>query len=159
MSNTWGEIGVLNKPYPFFSLCLLRFCQVICVKWFNIYVVHWHIWPSCCSLMSGALFFCFFPANSIGLLSPLLLWCWWRLFVSCELHHTPFLFPEPHTVWHPPTCSTSSLLLAAPLLTCLVQFGSRSCHILLSVAWGHFTVDASTIGFLLLLLLLKLLTV
>lgn len=55
-----------------------------------------------------------------------------------------FFFPEPHTVRHPPTCSVSSLLLTAPLLACLVHFGSHSYHFLLSVAPGHFTGDAST---------------
>lgn len=37
-----------------------------------------------------------------------------------------------------------SLLLAAPLLACLVQLGSHSYHFLLSVARGHFTGDVST---------------
>lgn len=49
---------LLNKVYSF-----LRFCQVTCVKWFYVLVVHWHIWSvwSCLILL---LFF-FLPTASV----------------------------------------------------------------------------------------------
>lgn len=138
----------VTPNYSFLSRCLLRFSQVTCIKQFDVLVVHWHIWSFwCCSLMSVALFFCFFFRQTAWVCCRFHCCGADRASLFCVNFTTPFLFPEQHTVWHPPTCSISSFLLAAPLLTCRVQFGSHSPHFLLSVAPGHFTGDASTTGF------------
>lgn len=58
-------------------------------------------------------FFSFFPAASAPS-PPALVCCRFHCFgadgasLFCLNFTTPFLFPEPHTVWHPPTCSISS---------------------------------------------------
>lgn len=60
-------------------------------------------------------FFSFFPAASAPPPPPpALVCCRFHCFgadgasLFCLNFTTPFLFPEPHTVWHPPTCSISS---------------------------------------------------
>lgn len=161
----------LNELYSFLSNCLLRLCQVPCVRWFyvqehkstwrrwlHVHVVRRHNWSSWrCPLMSASLFFWFFFIFSTASVCCRCRCCGadgTSLF--CVNFTTPFRFPEPHTVWHPPTRSISSLLLAAPLLTCRVQFGSHSSHFLLSVASGILQGMLLPLGFL--LLLLKILT-
>lgn len=119
-------------------------------RWLHVHVVCRHNWSSwCCSLMSASLFFWFFflYASSIGLLgSPPLLWCWWHLFVLCELHHT-FSFSwathcmTPSDTLHlisPPR--SSSFNLSSAVLEPLVPFPFVS-------SLGRFAGDASTAGF------------
>lgn len=96
--------------------------------------------------MSASLFFWFFYASCIGLLSLPLLWCWWHLFVLCELHHT-FSFSwathcmTPSDTLHliSPTRS-SSFNLSSAVWEPLVPFPFVS-------SLGHFAGDASTTGF------------
>lgn len=106
---------LLNQLYSFLSHCLLDFCQVTCVKWFYVLVVHWHIWSFwCCSLMSVALFFCFFScklhwfavaSTAVVLMAPLC-FAWTSPHLFFFLSRTPY-----DTLWHAPSHLFSSQLL------------------------------------------------
>lgn len=149
----------LNELYSFLSNCLLRLCQVPCVKWFyvqehkatwrrwlHVHVVRRHNWSDAALWCLRHYSFGFFHANCIGLLSLPLPRCWWHLFVLCELHHTfPFSWAThcmtPSDTLHlisPPR--SSSLNLSSAVWEPLVPFPFVS-------SLGHFAGDASTAGF------------